>query len=102
MMIGTELMLRRRRPTSRPWIYRTGLIAVAVGVILLAFSLTDQAGPAGTSLPPEAFNGQNAYRDMQGLANKFPHRRPGSPGDDALAAAVARAMRKDNFSVTTR
>jgi hypothetical protein len=85
-----------------PRIYRTGLIAVAVGVILLAFSFTDQHGPVGTTLPPEAFNGQNAYRDMLGLATKYPDRSPGSSGDNALAGAVGKALRKDGFAVSTR
>jgi hypothetical protein len=85
-----------------PRIYRTGLIAVAVGLILLAFSFTDQHGPVGTTLPPEAFNGQNAYRNMVGLAEKYPDRSPGSPGDNALAGAVGKALRKDGFAVSTR
>lgn len=85
-----------------PRIYRTGLIAVAVGVILLAFSFENQPGAVGTTLPPEAFNGQNAYRNMQGLATKFPDRSPGSPGDNALAGAVAKALHRDGFSVSTR
>jgi hypothetical protein len=85
-----------------PRIYRTGLVAVAVAVIVLAFSLTGQQGPVGTTLPPEAFNGQNAYRDMVGLAQKFPSRLPGSTGDRELAAAVARAFRKDGFSVSAQ
>jgi hypothetical protein len=85
-----------------PRIYRTGLIAVAVGAILLAFSFNNQPGPVGTTLPPEAFNGQNAYRNMLGLAEKFPDRSPGSAGDNGLAAAVAKALHRDGFSVTTK
>lgn len=85
-----------------PRIYRTGLVAVAVGVILLAFSFNNQPGPVSTTLPPEAFNGQNAYRNMLGLAEKFPDRSPGSPGDNALAGAVAKALHRDGFSVTTK
>src|SRR5438477_1299159 len=85
-----------------PRIYRTGLIAVAVALIVLAFSLTDQQGPLGTTLPPEAFNGQNAYTDMVGLARKYPARAPGSRTDRALAAKVALALAKDGFNVSTR
>jgi hypothetical protein len=68
---------------------------------MLAFSLTDQHGALSTTLPPEAFNGQNAYLDMVGLARKYPNREPGSAGDDALAAAVATAFRKDGLAVNT-
>ncbi len=85
-----------------PRIYRSGLVAVAVALIVVAFSLTDQQGPVGSNLPPEAFNGQNAYLDMVGMARKYPQRAPGSPGDDALAVAVARALAKDGYAVSTR
>lgn len=82
-----------------PRIYRAGLVAVVVAVIVLAFSLTDQQGALSTTLPPEAFNGQNAYLDMLGLARKYPDRKPGSAGDEALASAVATALRRDGLSV---
>src|SRR5947209_13528288 len=84
-----------------PRIYRAGLVAVAVAVIVLAFSLGDQSAPLSTTLPPEAFNGQNAYLDMVGLARKYPDRKPGSAGDEELAGAVARALRKDGLAVST-
>ncbi len=77
------------------------MIAVVVAVIVFAFSLDNQQGAVGTTLPPEAFSGQNAYLDMIGLARKFPNLRPGSPGDDLLAGRVATALRRDNFTVST-
>ncbi len=83
-------------------IYRTSLIAVLVGVIVFAFSLDNQQGAVGTTLPPAAFNGQNAYLDMVGLTRRFPDLRPGSAGDDRLAGIVARSLRTDSFTVTTR
>ena len=39
-----------------PRIYRMGLTAVLLAVIVLAFSLGDQPGPQGTTLAPQAFN----------------------------------------------
>ena len=48
-----------------PRIYRTGLMAVVVAVVVVAFSLENQQGAVGTTLPPEAFNGQTAYADMR-------------------------------------
>jgi hypothetical protein len=84
-----------------PRIYRTGLVAVALAVIVFAFSLGDQQGAASTNIPPESFNGQNAYANMVGLARKYPNRRPGSFGDDALAGDLATALRKDGFMVST-
>lgn len=82
-----------------PRIYRTGLIAVAVAVIVVAFSLSSQQGPLEATLTPEAFNGPTAYNTMSSLAAQYPDRRPGSPGDDHLADAVAQALRGDGFLV---
>jgi hypothetical protein len=84
-----------------PRIYRTGLMAVVVAVIVVAFSLDNQQGAVGTTLPPEAFNGQTAYADMFGLARHFPDLRPGSTGDALLAQKVAMALRKDGLAVST-
>ena len=84
-----------------PRIYRTGFVAVALAAIVLAFSLQDQPGPLGTTLPPDAFNGQNAFATMNSMARNYPSRRPGSEGDDALATAVANSMSQDGFSVST-
>ena len=66
------------RPMLDPRIYRTSLLAVAVAVIVLAFSLTNQHGAARSTLAPDAFNGQNAYATMNKLATTFPNRRAGS------------------------
>src|SRR5215471_1580589 len=84
-----------------PRIYRSGLIAVALAVILLAFSLTDQQGAAGTNLAPEAFNGEHAYATMSSLALRYPSRLPGSPADYDIASTVARDLRHNGFSVST-
>ena len=73
----------RRLPSEAvldPRIYRTGLVAVALAVIVLAFSLENQPGPLTTTLAPEAFNGGHAYATMTRLAKQYPNRRPGTPG----------------------
>jgi hypothetical protein len=87
-----------------PRIYRTGLIVVGLAVVVLAFSLQDQPGALSPSLAPEAFNGQNVSTQMASLAAADPDRRPGSAGDNALAAEVAQKLRsygRGGFSVTT-
>jgi hypothetical protein len=84
-----------------PRIYRTALLPVVLAVIVLAFSLSDQQGPLGTNLAPDAYNGQNAYTTMNKLAGEYPNRRPGSTGDDALASQVAGVLRSYNFNVST-
>ena len=60
-----------------PRIYRTGLIVVAVAVIVVAFSLGNQANPLNATLVPDAFNGGTAYATMQSLAKQFPVRATG-------------------------
>jgi hypothetical protein len=83
-----------------PRIYRTGLVVVLLAVIVLAFSLYDQQGPLGTTLAPDAFNGQNAFTTMTSLAAGYPNRRPGSPGDDDVAAYVANAFTGNKLIVS--
>ena len=83
-----------------PRIYRMGLVPLVFAVIVLAFSLGDQQAPLGTSLAPDAFNGQNAYGTMLQLARQYPQRRSGSAGDYEVAGAVAGALRQDGFTVT--
>jgi hypothetical protein len=84
-----------------PRIYRTALLPVVLAVIVLAFSLSDQQGPMGTNLAPDAYSGQNAYAAMHKFAAQYPNRQPGSIGDDALASAVAGQLRANHFQVST-
>ncbi|MBV9796502.1 MAG: M28 family peptidase [Solirubrobacterales bacterium] len=84
-----------------PRIYRMGLIAVALAVIVLAFSLLNQQGPIGATLAPIAFSGGRAYTTMTSLAKRYPNRPPGSVADDEIAGLVAGTLRKENFFVST-
>jgi Peptidase family M28 len=82
-----------------PRIYRTGLIVVAVAVIVVAFSLGSQPSPLTANLVPDAFNGGTAYATMGSLAKQFPSRRPGSDGDNHIADDVATAFSTDGLQV---
>ena len=82
-----------------PRIYRTGLIVVAVAVIVVAFSLGNQATALNATLVPDAFNGGTAYATMQSLATQFPVRPPGSAGDNQIANDVAGAFSRDGLQV---
>jgi hypothetical protein len=82
-----------------PRIYRTGLIVVALAVIVVAFSLGNQPGPLTATLVPDAFNGGTAYATMGSLATQFPNRRPGSDGDNGIADDVANAFSRDGLEV---
>src|SRR5947209_2519261 len=84
-----------------PRIYRTGLIGVALAVIVVAFSFGSQQGSLSTTLAPEAFNGGVAYSLTTRLASRYPDRRPGSPGDRALAGYVAGQLHHAGFTVST-
>ena len=85
-----------------PRIYRTGLVVVVLAVIAFAFSLEGQQGGLGmnTTLPPDAFNGLNAYHDMLSLARQ--QGPAGFAGDYAIAAQVKRRLRSYNFTVQSQ
>jgi hypothetical protein len=83
-----------------PRIYRTGFVAVALAVIVLAFSLTDQPGALHATLAPDAFSGPDAYTTMNQFANEYPDRRPGSYSDQALADDVAARLTASGFAVS--
>jgi hypothetical protein len=84
-----------------PRIYRMALLPVVLAVIVLAFSLSDQQGPMGTNLAPDAYSGSSAYAAMQRFAKQYPNRQPGSSGDDALASEVAAQLRANRFQTST-
>lgn len=82
-----------------PRIYRTGFVAVALAVVVVAFSLLDQQGSLPASLAPDAFNGQNAYATMGSLAQNNPDRRPGSTGDEDVASYVSAKLASYGYQV---
>src|SRR3954466_15342260 len=84
-------------------IYRAALVPVLLAVIICAFSLEDQPAAVGTTLAPDAFSGARATRNARRLAGAYPARRPGGPGDEALARRVAAGFRalRPAYEVTT-
>jgi hypothetical protein len=83
-----------------PRIYRTGLIVAALALVVLAFSLRNQQPALNPTLAPEAFNGQNVAATMASIARDNPTRRPGSAGDDALAAQVRSTFARYKFDTS--
>jgi hypothetical protein len=73
-------------------IYRAALVPLLLVIVIAGFSLVSRSAPLASTLAPDAFNGARAYAGLQALAKRFPDRRPGSPGDDALAAYIARSL----------
>ncbi|MDP2711726.1 MAG: M28 family peptidase [Solirubrobacteraceae bacterium] len=88
-----------------PRIYRAALVPVLFAFVLLAFSLENRPQPMRTTVPPDAFQGQRAfdraYGAGEGLAERFPDRRPGSTGDARLASTIAAQMEAAGFLVQT-
>jgi Peptidase family M28 len=82
-----------------PRIYKTGLMVVAVAVIVVAFSLDNQASPLNATLTPDAFNGGTAYATMGNLAAQYPDRRPGSEADTSIANYVQQSFQQDGLQV---
>jgi hypothetical protein len=80
-------------------IYRKSLMVVLVAVIVLAFSLDNQASPLTAPLVPDAFNGGTAYATMQTLASQYPDRPPGSEADAEIADYVAGSLHQDGLVV---
>jgi hypothetical protein len=89
-------------------LYRAAFVPVAIALAIASFSLTATPHPLHSTLAPDAFEGERAFSELNSLAREFPDRRPGSPGDQALAAHVARTLRGlggtagGGFTVRTR
>lgn len=74
-------------------IYRAALAPLLLVVVIVGFSLTGAATPLHSTLAPDAFDGARAYATLRQLLSSFPDRRPGSAGDQRLAAYVAQSLR---------
>ncbi len=85
-----------------PRIYRTGLVAVALAVIVFAFSFQNQQGSLTGTLPPGAFNGQSAYASAINLARHYRRRPAGGANDAAIATQVAQSLRRNHFTVSSQ
>ena len=73
-------------------IYRAAFAPFLIALAIAAFSLTARPAPLGSTLAPDAFDGQQAFAELRRLAVEFPDRRPGSAGDEELAQRVAQTI----------
>jgi hypothetical protein len=76
-----------------PRLYRAALAPVLFALILAAFSLEDRPRPIRTTLAPDAFEAQRAFRWLNETGAAFPNRRAGDAGDVGLAQRVAKDLR---------
>lgn len=73
-------------------LYRAAYGPFLFVLAIAAFSLAPRPHPFVSTLAPDAFEGGRALSELRSLGSRFPNRRPGSPGDDALAADIARTL----------
>jgi hypothetical protein len=73
-------------------LYRAALVPFVLALVLAAFSLAARPQPLTSTLAPDAFDGQSAFAELKSLAAEFPDRRPGSAGDEKLAARVEQTL----------
>jgi len=71
-------------------LYRLTLLPFAVLLIVAAFSLHAPPPTPATAPPAQTFDPTAAASTMAALAASYPDRSPGSAGDNALAAELAR------------
>jgi hypothetical protein len=88
-------------------LYRVAFAPFALALAVAAFSLIARSGPLTSTLAPDAFEGAPALAELKSLEAEFPSRRPGSPGDEALATKIAQTLKglgapgHGGFEVTT-
>ncbi|MGC2373816.1 MAG: M28 family peptidase [Solirubrobacteraceae bacterium] len=74
-------------------IYRAAFVPLLFVLVVAGFSLAGRPGSLRSTLAPDAFDGARAYAGLQALAKRYPDRRPGSVGDNRLAAYIAQTLR---------
>ncbi len=74
-------------------LYRAAFVPFGLALAIAAFSLSPSPPALTSTLAPDAFDGGSAFAEMQRLSAEFPQRRPGSAGDEALAARVVETIK---------
>jgi hypothetical protein len=83
-----------------PRIYRAAFVPAILAIVLTMFSLGSRPRPLPQGLAADVlFDGRLARQGAVDIAERVPDRRPGSVGDRALAADVAKRMRGRGFAV---
>ena len=73
-------------------LYRAAFLPFLLALGIAAFSLAVRPAPLTSTLAPDAFEGASTLAELNSLAQRFPDRRPGSPGDRELATHVAHTL----------
>jgi hypothetical protein len=87
-----------------PRVYRAGFVPLVLAVVVVAFALSPAPHGAGTSLSAQDFDGRAAaaYVHRWLARPALRDRRPGGPGDAAMAAIVGRDLSRLGFHVRRR
>jgi hypothetical protein len=73
-------------------LYRAAFVPFLIALAIASFSLGGRPLPLTSTFAPDAFEGRRAFTELKSLAARFPDRRPGGAGDEALARYVARTF----------
>ncbi len=74
-------------------LYRAAFLPFLLALAVAAFSLGGRPAALTSTLAPDAFQGPRAFTELKTLLAEHPQRRPGSSGDEHLAAAIASSLR---------
>ena len=86
-------------------VYRAAFVPALIALFVVAFALQGRPSALRTRTIADAFDPARAFGapavrgSLFELGETFPRRRPGSPGDAALARRVARGLRAAGFAV---
>src|SRR5947209_7317677 len=85
-----------------PRIYRAAFIPALLAFVVAMFSLESRPPSVPQALAADIlFDGRVALTGTQRIVQAAPDRRPGTTGDERIAAQVAQALRKLHFDVAT-
>ena len=83
-----------------PRVYRAAFVPALLALVLAMFSFQSRPRPLPQGLAADVlFDGESAAAAAADIAEEQPNRRPGTPGDLATGALVARTLRQSGFRV---
>jgi hypothetical protein len=83
-----------------PRVYRAAFIPALLALVLTMFSLQSRPAPLPQGLAADVlFDGRVAAAETARIVAAAPDRRPGTPGDRAIAQRVANAFGDSGFPV---
>jgi len=83
-------------------VYRAAFVPALLALVVVAFSFGNGERADRTTLPSDAFDGDRATATLRELADRYPDRRPGGRGDEALARRVAATFRATGMRTSSR